>query len=260
MRPPANRPELTWLGQCGFVLRAAGTTALIDPFVSEHELRLFGPPETALVTADVDWLLVTHEHLDHLDIDFLSVLAAGSPNVRIVVPSPVAALIEAVPGDRVVGVQPGGTVDFGPLRVTVVPAFHALRPADGYSDGRTALDDRARFVGYVVEAGDTCVYHSGDTIVTPELESALVGRRIDVALLPVNGRDYYREQLGIAGNMSAREAAELGVRIGARLLVPMHWDLIRGNTVPAGALADAVSELGCPVHVLNMARYQPLAL
>ena len=65
---------------------------------------------------------------------------------------------------------------------------------------------------------------------TEGLLAALRGQRIDVALLPVNGRDAEREAAGIVGNMNAREAVELADQIGATTLVPMHWDLFEGNT------------------------------
>ena len=82
------------------------------------------------------------------------------------------------------------------------------------------------------------MYHAGDTIVTDALREALDPLGIDVALLPINGRDVEREARGIVGNMGAAEAVELAVAIGSSTLVPYHWDGFAGNTVSPGATAD----------------------
>jgi L-ascorbate metabolism protein UlaG (beta-lactamase superfamily) len=132
-----------------------------------------------------------------------------------------------------------------------VPAIHAVHVADGYSDGG------GRFVGYVLERDGVSIYHAGDTIATDELVAALEPLRIDVALLPVNGRSYFREQQDLAGNLDIRDAVALAVRVGAHTLVPMHWDLMRGNLERAGATADEAHATEAPVHVMSLARGVP---
>src|SRR5947199_373863 len=163
-------PVVTWLGQSGFLVESAGRRLLIDPFFSEHEDRMYPPPPIDQFGANIDRVLVTHEHLDHLDTESLPQIAARSPGVEIVVPAPIA-------GAGFTGVRPGDRLD----TITVVPAIHAVHPEDGYSDGG------GRFVGYVLELDDVVIYHAGDTIVSDELLAALEPLRIDVALLPVNG-------------------------------------------------------------------------
>ena len=64
--PPVT-PVLTWLGQAGFLVEAGGARLLVDPFFSEHEGGMFPPPPIDVFGARIDRVLVTHEHLDHLD-------------------------------------------------------------------------------------------------------------------------------------------------------------------------------------------------
>jgi L-ascorbate metabolism protein UlaG (beta-lactamase superfamily) len=233
-------PALTWLGQAGFLVESAGQRLLIDPFFSEHEERMYPPPSIDEFGANIDRLLVTHEHIDHLDAAALPQIVARSPNLEVVAPAPIA-------GDRFTGVRPGDRFD----SITVVPAIHAVHPTDGYSDGD------GRFVGYVLDLDGVSIYHAGDTIVTDELIAALEPLRIDVALLPVNGRTYFREQQDIAGNLDVRDAVALAARIGAHTLVPMHWDLFKPNLERAGAAAEEAHATGAPVHVLTLARGVP---
>jgi L-ascorbate 6-phosphate lactonase len=252
--------SLTWLGQAGFLVETEGLRILIDPFLSAHEARLFPPPPAEPLTEGIDWLLVTHEHLDHLDVDLLPILARRSPDITVVLPTPIVEQATRLhPGLRTVGVQPGDVVDLAPtVALHVLPAWHGVEMADAYSQGR-GEDGRVRFVGYLVQAPGIGLYHAGDTLVTDELRAALAGHAIDVALLPVNGRDYYREGLGLIGNMDAREAVHLAQEIGVRLLVPMHWDLFNGNTVRPGDAVDAAAG-DSGLHVLVPSRFARLPL
>jgi L-ascorbate metabolism protein UlaG (beta-lactamase superfamily) len=162
---------------------------------------------------------------------------------------------DVVPDERILAVQPGDSVDLGVIRAHVVPAFHGIEPADAYGDG-SSLGGLPRFVGYIFDSRPT-LYHAGDTIVTRELIDVLARLQIDVALLPINGRDAIRESRGIVGNMNAAEAVELALTIGAAALIPYHWDGFEGNTVPPGAVVDLAD---ARLHVVAPARFVPLEL
>jgi L-ascorbate 6-phosphate lactonase len=228
----------TWLGQAGVRLETDTACVVVDPWVSPHDDRLVPPAPLELAADGVDWLLVTHEHLDHLDLPLLPALLERSPGVRVVLPASLVELVEdVVPASQLVPVQAPDTVDLGGLELTVVPAIHGVSVEDAYGDG-SAIGGRPRFVGYVL-GGPAGVYHAGDTIVTGELGGALEPLAIDVAFLPVNGRDTEREARGIVGNMNAAEAVDLALAIGARRLVPIHWDGFAGNTVDPESVVDA---------------------
>jgi L-ascorbate 6-phosphate lactonase len=253
-------PTLTWLGQAGFLIESAGRRILIDPFFSEHAARTAPPLDIDVFGANIDRLLVTHEHLDHLDPQALPAIAARSPGLGVVAPIPLAGQVrDLAPGVAFTGVQPGERHSVAGAELVVVPAIHALHPADGYSDG--AVDGTpARFVGYVLRLDGVTVYHAGDTIADHRLLAALEPLAIDVALLPVNGRSYFREQRDIAGNLDVRDAVALAAHIGASTLVPIHWDLFEGNLERAGAAADEAHATGAPVHVTTLARGVPWTL
>jgi L-ascorbate 6-phosphate lactonase len=247
-------PVLTWLGQAGFLVEAGGARLLVDPFFSEHEGRTFPPPPIDDFGARIDRVLVSHEHLDHLDPPSLRGAAERSPGVEVIAPEPLRAMVEGLPFH---GVRPGDRLDLpGGGAVRVVHAVHAVHPRDGYSEG----GDPPRFVGFVLEVDGVAIYHAGDTIADDRVLAGLEGVRVDVALLPVNGRTFFRERDDLAGNLGPRDAVALAAHCGASVLVPIHWDLFEGNTERAGAAADAAAEAGVPVHVMTLSRERPWAV
>jgi len=85
-QPPPPAIAMWWLGQASVVLRTAGTTVYIDPFLSEYPERLAPPLFTPTEAPPADYVLCTHEHVDHFDPQTLPGLAQASPRARFVVP------------------------------------------------------------------------------------------------------------------------------------------------------------------------------
>lgn len=248
--------SITWLGQAGFRIEIDGTVVVVDPWLSPHEDRLIPPAPLDLAAKDVDVLLVTHEHLDHLDLPFLPSFLEHSPDARVVLPEAIAGLVDGVvPEAQLVLVRPHDVLEVAGVEVHVTSAYHGVSAEDAYGDG-SAIGGLPRFVGYVL-GPDRRIYHAGDTIVTDELTGALEQMAIAVALLPINGRDAEREARGIVGNMDALEAVDLALAVGAGTLVPYHWDGFAGNTVPPGSAVDAADSR---LHVLVPARFHPVRL
>lgn len=235
-----GRAAMLWLGQAGFALRGVGATVLVDPFLSPYEGRRY---ESALLPehcTDLDVVLCTHEHVDHLDTPSVQVMADRSPAAVFVVPTPIVDMVTeaGVAADRVVGVQPGEVIELGGLTVRAVPAMHGVTMDDAYGFGEALSGGMVRFLGYVLDVAGVRLYHAGDTIHYEGMEATLRDLRPDVAMLPINGRDAEREARGIVGNLDERESAWLAEAMDAGVLVPMHHDLFAGNR-------------GWPAHVVE---------
>jgi L-ascorbate metabolism protein UlaG (beta-lactamase superfamily) len=218
------------LGQSGFALLSRGGFVLVDPFLSPRPDRLADAMADPRGLLDVGAVLATHEHADHLDLAAWAVIAETCPNARFVVPKPLVPLVTGagIPAHRVSGALIGTPMQLRDVRVTPVPARHAVVIQDGYSLGDQE-HRTPRFVGYVVELDGVRLYHAGDTLADDTLVRTVGELHPDIAMLPINGRDPERERRGIVGNMSPDEAAQVARDLTAALAVPMHFDAIRGN-------------------------------
>jgi len=235
---------LCWLGQAGFIVKGSGTTALIDPFLSPHEGRRYEsglPPEAC---TGVDLVLCTHEHIDHFDADSAPAIARVSPGAIFVVPAPIVDLVAeaGVPRERILGVQPDDPVEVAGIVVRAVPAMHGVTMEDAYGFGEALSGGLVRFLGYVADTDGVRLCHAGDTIHYPGMESRLRDMNVDVAMLPINGRDPEREGRDIVGNLSEREAAWLAREIGAGLLIPMHHDMFAHNRGYPARVVESVEQ------------------
>ena len=254
---PPGSLGLFWLGQAGFGLCGTDTTVLIDPFLSDHPDRLVplaGRPETFDFVRAV---LATHEHWDHLDLASWPALAAAAPRARFVAPRPVVeqVLAAGLSADRVIGAEADVELALGGARVFPIPARHGVHVSDAYTFGREISAGLYRYLGYVVELNGVRVYHAGDTIAYDGMAERLRRLRVDVALLPINGRDYYREQQDIVGNLTYREAADLAADAGVDLVIPMHYEMFAANAEQPGTFVDYLRRTHPEVTALAMGRH-----
>jgi L-ascorbate 6-phosphate lactonase len=231
LAPGWGQVAVWWLGQAGFGLRGHAANLLVDPFIADHPDRVYPPPFRPEQVGGLDAVVITHDHLDHLDEENLPGLAEASPDARFVVPEPVVDRVTelGIPSDRVAGAQPDRPLALNGLTIHPVPASHGDDLRDGYGFGLERSGGLYRFLGYVLDLGGVRVYHAGDTIPYEGMEERLRGLGIDVALVPINGRDAEREAQGIVGNLDEAEAANLAAAIGADLAVPMHYDMFASN-------------------------------
>jgi L-ascorbate metabolism protein UlaG (beta-lactamase superfamily) len=255
-----NQVLLWWLGQASFLLRGARRSVLVDPYLTPSDRRLSAPPFAPSEVHSVDAVAITHEHGDHLDRECVIELARRLPDASWIAPRPIVDQLTTlgVEQGRVAGAQPGDEIDLDGATLHAIEAHHGVQTADAYDGGRALSGGLVRYLGYVLDFGGPRVYHSGDTLVYEGLAGAVARLRPDVALLPINGRDFFRESAGLVGNMSAGEAAQLAARTGADVLVPIHYDMFANNLGFPAHLVDVVLRQFPELAVVLPTRQRPL--
>lgn len=233
--PGPRSAALWWLGQSGFAVKGGGLTLYLDPYLSTRlerrtadsprakHVRLCGIPVPPGAIANADYVFCSHDHGDHLDPETIVPLAAASPGVRFVVPRAArdTLLDLGIPAGRIVPVDGDETVELGGIGVTGVPGRH--------NEFDWTEERGYPYLGFVIEWNGLRLYHAGDTILHDGLLRRLIPRRIDLALLPINGGDPDRVARGFKSNLNYEEAADLGTAMGAKLIVPMHYGMFAIN-------------------------------
>ncbi len=247
-----NRLHLWWLGQSGFLIQYQGKHLLLDPYLSDSLTKKYADTAkphirmTERVIAPeqlnfIDVVTSSHNHTDHLDAETLLPLMRVNPELKIVVPK---ANLEfavnrlQVSSERLTPIR--DVVKLEPFTLYAVPAAHELLETDEAGNHK--------YIGLILEVGGYTLYHSGDTVFYDGMIDLLKKWQIDVALLPINGRDPKR---GVAGNLSGEEAAQLAKDIGAKLVIPCHYDLFEFNTVSPAEFIQTAEVIRQTYRVLH---------
>ena len=205
---------LWFLGQAGYVIRSAGITVAIDPYLSNSAAATapeFGrllPVPIEPEDLRVDLWIITHDHLDHLDAETIRRYRHANHTQFVAPRLAVHKLQElGVPRGQIQRLDSGEDWTW---RDQTVRGVFAL------PTGADVLDT----TGYLLScANGRSVYHTSDTAFTPLLLKASP-KGIEVMLVPINGK---------WGNLNAEQAAELTATVNPRYVLPNHYDLMALN-------------------------------
>lgn len=228
-----NIPVQT-LGQSGMRLAFPEAIIYVDPYLSNsvQELdaddleRLVDAPINADKVTDADWVLITHEHIDHCDPHTIPKLAKASPHARFVGPAPVLEILKSwgIAETRLQLAEESWQSLATDLDAMAIPAAHLNVERDS--------NNQLRYIGFLLNYQGNKIYIAGDTVVCDEVIDALRAQLpIHTAFLPVNEHNYFKNKRGIIGNMSAREAFQLADELNIKQVVALHWDMFSINSV-----------------------------
>ena len=213
------------LGQMGYLVRIGRAVVGCDLFLSPLKGRLVPPLLAPEDVADVDFFIGSHDHADHIDRPLWRALARLGTKARFFVPAAVCdSVLEdtGLPAAQVIGLDDGDVRTVAGVRVAALASAHERLERDAMG--------RSLALGFVLSAGGSRVYHSGDCCPYDGLQARLAAfGRLTAAFLPINGRDAWRLTHGFIGNMDAHEAVELAGELGAGTLVPGHHDMFAPN-------------------------------
>ncbi|MCY7359576.1 MAG: MBL fold metallo-hydrolase [Rudanella sp.] len=257
--------HIWWLGQSGFLIDYQGKYLLFDPYLSDSLTTKYAQtdkPHTRISELVIDPALLTelavvtssHNHTDHLDAETLNPILANSPNARLLFPAANRSFVAnrlgiSVDSPTLVGMVDKQSLDLAGFRFHGVPAAHNTVERDD--------EGRPKFMGFVVEIGTYTLYHSGDTLWYDGIVDTLKPFEVDVAFLPINGNKPERR---VSGNLNPDEAALLGAAIGAKLVVPHHYDLFAFNTADPADFVRACEQHQTPYRVMQLGERLSLGL
>ena len=234
--------QLEHLGQTGLKITSKNSTILIDPYLSnsvqlkegDDLIRNIPIPYAPEQITNIEWVLITHDHLDHCDPHTLPLIAKGNPICKFFGPPAVRKKLEkwGINKQNIYSPSYEWYELTNDIWIHAVPAAHP----------NLIKDEKGEYqaIGWMIKSHEKKIYVAGDTSLCEELISTLNRfKPIDCALLPVNEDNFFRRRRGIVGNMSIREAFGLAEELSINQVAPVHWDMFTINSTSQGEI-DAV--------------------
>ena len=214
--------RVTYIGHATLLLEIGGKRILTDPNFDPalaRFLRRVCPPGIAIADLpDLDAVLVTHAHADHLSFASLAALHQGVP---IYAPGPVQQWLRKTGYHQAAAIDPGTVLQLGALTIHATEAEHRGNRY-GYDSWRSAANM------YLLVAPDRSCFFAGDTGLTPTTHGLVerilhrASRTLDLALLPIGHAPWWKPAFR-RGHLSSDDALTLFERLKARYLIPYHW-------------------------------------
>lgn len=229
----------TYIGHATLLIRLGGATVLTDPNFDDALGRILprvsAPGVPLAKLPELDALLLTHAHADHLSFKSLDALPQSIP---LYAPPVICRWLRRRGYPHPEPIAPGESRDLGSFRLHAAAATHR---------GNRYAVDRWRHGSnmYLLETNKVSCFFAGDTSLTPA-STRLVdrhitdeGRRLDVALLPIGHAPWWKPGFR-RGHLTSDDALALFDRLKARFLIPYHWGTF--NHVTSTAF-DAIDRL-----------------
>lgn len=206
----------TFVGHSTVLLEVDGARILTDPLLRLRVgvLIRHSPVPPAAVYRDLDAVVISHAHLDHLDVPSLRLIDKNTP---VLAPRETKRLIKRLGFADVTEMEAGESRDLGRVRVTATPAVHGATRHPMAAEGNT--------LGYLVQ-GRLSAYFAGDTGLFDEM--AGLAEHLDLALLPVGGWGPRLPE----DHLNPLTAAKALRLLRPAVAVPIHWGTLYPPWLP----------------------------
>ncbi|BFI73505.1 metal-dependent hydrolase [Nanoarchaeota archaeon] len=200
-----------WIGHACFLIKSSYGNVLIDPFIYENPIAKYNEEDLN----DIDIILVTHGHNDHLGNAIEIAEKNDAPIVGIYELSKYLGKF----GVKTIGMNFGGKYVHNNIEIYLLPAKHS----SGFIDDKDNIIYLGEPGGFAIKVDDKIIYHAGDTMVFEDMKliPKIVGN-IDLALLPIGG--HY--------TMDVNQTLIAIEYLKPKKVIPMHyntWNVIKSN-------------------------------
>lgn len=213
--------KIIWLGQAGLLLETEKIKIMVDPYLSDSAGKANQkswrrmPVDESFFQENIDVLIITHDHIDHLDPETLERLLDTSKVLTVLVPYQAWQQVRGFGGGHNYVLFNRGTVwTQNGVSFTAVKAEHSDVTA----------------IGFVADDGKNKIYVTGDTLYHKQIFEDLPPS-LDAVFLPING---------VGNNMNITDAKYFAKKTGAKKAVPIHWGMFDNIDPKAFDIDNAV--------------------
>ena len=213
--------KITWIGQAGLLIETGGKKIMVDPYLSDS-VEAINPKnwrrvavDESLFEEDIDMIVITHDHLDHLDPQTLERFLKKDKILTVLAPYNAWQQVRKNGKDHNYVMFNRGTVwTQDGITFTAVKAEHSDLTA----------------IGFIIDDGEFKVYVTGDTLYNKDIFPELP-KNLDAVFLPVNG---------VGNNMNISDAKQFAKMTEAKKAIPIHWGMFDELDVSDFDLVNAI--------------------
>ncbi len=253
---------IVWLGQNGFLLKSKSCVFFFDPYLSDfaeqwtygwknEHIRMSAIQIQPKEIYGVDYVLCTHDHVDHIDPFTIPIVALRNKETKFVSPKVAKQRMLSlfVEESNLILLKGEDYIELPDIKIHAIPAAHSKLEYD--------KENGYHFLSYIIEVDGLTIFHAGDTIPYEGQTSYFKDFHVDIAMLPINGCQ--PPELEFEPNFNINEAIKFAKEIGARTLIPMHYDMFTLNTanivefvkLAEGNINYNVAQNGIPFSIKN---------
>ena len=213
--------KITWIGQAGLLIETGGKKIMVDPYLSDS-VEAINPKnwrrvavDESLFEEDIDMIVITHDHLDHLDPQTLERFLKKDKILTVLAPYNAWQQVRKNGKNHNYVMFNRGTVwTQDGIIFTAVKAEHSDLTA----------------IGFIIDDGEFKVYVTGDTLYNKDIFPELP-KNLDAVFLPVNGG---------GNNMNISDAKQFAKMTEAKKAIPIHWGMFDELDVSDFDLVNAI--------------------
>ncbi len=229
----AGKATLSWIGHSSFYIAYDKSHFLIDPVWADRAspFHFIGPkrhkkPGIAIeAVPPIDYVLISHNHYDHLDLQACKMLHVKNPKAVFIVPLGLKATLQKYGITNVYEMDWWSQYKHGSFRITAVPSQHF--------SGRGIFDrNQSLWCGYIVEIADKCLYYAGDTGYN-EQHFREIGSKfphIDLSIIPIGA--YAPRAFMKAAHVNPKEAIQIHDDVGSKASIGCHYGTFKLSDEP----------------------------
>lgn len=198
--------KVTWLGQAGLLFETNGIKIMSDPYLSDSVEKVNPrnfrrvPVDERFLQENVDVIVLTHNHLDHLDPETLESLLDTDKTLTVLAPYEAWQEVRKFGKNHNYVMFNRGTVwTQNCITFTAVKAEHSDLTA----------------IGFIIDDGKERFYVTGDTLYNKDIFADLPNN-LNAVFLPINGE---------GNNMNVDDAKRFAKETRAKKAVPVHWGM-----------------------------------
>ncbi|QOJ30440.1 MAG: MBL fold metallo-hydrolase [Ignavibacteriales bacterium] len=214
--------RVTWFGHSAFLIEIDGKRLLIDPMLSDRSspVSFMGPerytkdlPITAEKLPQIDAVVLSHDHYDHLDYKTIMKIKNKVNHFYVPLGVSVHLLAWGVPSEKISEYNWWDETEHEGVKLIFAPARHFS--GRGMTDRTTTL-----WGAWIIQGKTKKIYFSGDSGYGPHFKET--GEKFgpfDIAMLECG---QYNERWK-AFHMMPEETAQAAADLGAKVFIPIHW-------------------------------------